>query len=371
MEKDDIIIRKAIVHILDYHKGHLGLSETMLEPTEDLNDFIRGHIYRLMSSDDMKKCRFNEENSPIYSMIETFDEASEEDFKSVSGKVAELIFEVMCDSGEIPSADFVMASFQVESTVHLAFLKMNYKENYIHREVEREIAIPKKNSLDTDEDTAENTYEAELEDEEETTEIVKQNEIIKQRIILPSESSRLTEAVIINLKTMEVRLVEKKYEVLGEKINYLSEKVLYCHADLPAKKKLNILTKAIQDINNKYDDRDIQSKMEAKSILQQEFVENQEFNVNDIGDKIFGNHTAMKQDFDEVLERYDMQYDTFTVANESTVKKLEKQVLVTDTGIEIKIPMEEYNTKSNVEVIEEPGGAKTIIIKNIENLTLK
>lgn len=357
MQKDDIIIRKAIVHILDYHKGHLGLSETMLEPNEDLNDFIRGHIYRLMSSDDMKKCRFNEENSPIYSMLETFDENEEEEFKSVSGKVAELIFEVMCDSGEIPSADFVMASFQVESTVHLAFLKMNYKENYIHREVEREIVVLK------DEDI--------YEEGEEATEIIKQNDIIKQRIILPSETSRLSEAVIINLKTMEVRLVEKKYEVLGEKINYLSEKVLYCHADLPAKKKLNILTKAIQDINNKYDDRDIQSKMEAKSILQQEFVENQEFNVSDIGDKIFGNHTAMKQDFDEVLERYDMQYDTFTVANESTVKKLEKQVLITDTGIEIKIPMEEYNTKSNVEVIEEPGGGKTIIIKNIENLTLK
>ncbi len=336
MERDDIIIRKGIVHILDYHKGQLGLSGNMLDPGPDLNDFLRGHIYRLMSSDDMKKCRFNEENSPIFSMLETFDEGDEGDFISVSSKIAELIFEVMCDSGEIPSADLVMVSFQVESTIHLALLKMNYKENYIHSQNED-------NSTD----------------------------IVKQRIILPSETSRLSEAVIINLKTMEIRLVEKKYEVFGEKLNYLSEKVLYCHADLPAKKKLNILTKAIQDINNKYDDRDIQSKMEAKSILQQEFVENQEFNVNEIGDKIFGNHTAMKQDFDEVLERYDMQYDTFTVANESTVRKLEKQVLITDTGIEIKIPMEEYNTKSNVEVIEEPSGGKTIIIKNIENLTLK
>jgi hypothetical protein len=213
---------------------------------------------------------------------------------------------------------------------------MNYKENFIH------------NAL------AEN-----------------QNDIIKQRIILPADSSRLTEAAVINLKTMEVRLIEKKYEINGEKVNYLSERVLLCHADLPSKKKLNILTKAIQDINNKYDDKDINAKMEAKSILQQEFVENQEFNVNEIGDKIFGDHTEMKQDFDEVLEKYDMQYDTFTVANESTVKKLEKQVLLTDTGIEIKIPMEEYNSKSNVEVIEEPGGIKTIVIKNIENITLK
>lgn len=336
MQKDDIIIRKGIVHILDFERGHLGLSEHMLDLGPDLNDYIRGHIFKLMSSDDMKKCRFNEENSPIYSMLETFDEDAEEDFIAASGKVAQMIFDVMCDSGEIPSADLCVASFQVESTVHLAFLKMNYKENFIHRQTEEN-----------------------------------QNDIIKQRIILPSDGSRLTEAVIVNLKTMDVRLVEKKYEVRGEKINYLSELVFYCHTDLPSKKKLNILTKAIQDINNKFDDRDIESKMEAKSILQKEFVENQQFNVEEIGDKIFGDHPAMKQEFDETLERYDMQFDTFTVANESTVKKLEKQVLVTDKGIEIKIPMEEYNCKTNVEVIEEPGGRKTIVIKNIENLTLK
>lgn len=336
MQKDDIIIRKAIVHILDYQKGYLGLSDSLLELGPDLNDFIRGHIYKLISSDDMKKCKFDEENSPIYAMLETFEEDNEEEYVSVSKKIAECIFDVMCDSGQIPSADFVMASFQVESTVHLALLKMNYKENFIHTQ-------PDEN----------------------------QNDIIKERIILPPESSRLSEAAVINLKTMEIRLIEKRYEINGEKVNYLSEKVFFCHADLPAKKKLNILTKAIQDINNKYDDRDINAKMEAKSILQQEFVENQEFNVNEIGDKIFGNHAEMKQDYDEVLERYDMQYDTFTVANESTVKKLEKQVLLTDTGIEITIPMEEYNSKSNVEVIEEPGGGKTIVIKNIENLTLK
>lgn len=71
------------------------------------------------------------------------------------------------------------------------------------------------------------------------------------------------------------------------------------------------------------------------------------------------------------IERYDMQYDTFTVAKENTVKKLEYQMLETDTGIEIKIPMEEYNTKDNVEIIEEPGGGSTIIIKNIENVKIK
>lgn len=66
-----------------------------------------------------------------------------------------------------------------------------------------------------------------------------------------------------------------------------------------------------------------------------------------------------------------MQYDTFTVAKENTVKRLEYQMLETDTGIEIKIPMEEYNMKDNVEIIEESGGGSTIIIKNIESVKIK
>ncbi len=46
-------------------------------------------------------------------------------------------------------------------------------------------------------------------------------------------------------------------------------------------------------------------------------------------------------------------------------------MLETDTGIEIKIPMEEYNMKDNVEIIEESGGGSTIIIKNIESVKIK
>ena len=47
-----------------------------------------------------------------------------------------------------------------------------------------------------------------------------------------------------------------------------------------------------------------------------------------------------------------MQYDTFTVAKENTVKRLEYQMLETDTGIEIKIPMEEYNMKDRVKLFQ-------------------
>ena len=74
MEKDEIIIRNAIIHILDTSVGMPVLSDTVLELSPDLNDFIRNHVYRLASGDDLKKCQFNEEDSYIFSLLKNFSE---------------------------------------------------------------------------------------------------------------------------------------------------------------------------------------------------------------------------------------------------------------------------------------------------------
>ena len=46
-------------------------------------------------------------------------------------------------------------------------------------------------------------------------------------------------------------------------------------------------------------------------------------------------------------------------------------MIETDAGIEIKIPMDEYDLKQNVEIVEEPGGGSMIIVKNIEQVKVK
>lgn len=72
----------------------------------------------------------------------------------------------------------------------------------------------------------------------------------------------------------------------------------------------------------------------------------------------FGNHQGKKQEFDEKIERYDMQYDTFTVAKENTVKKLEYQMLETDTGSRLRFRWKSIIQKITVEIIESHGGRK-------------
>ncbi len=375
--KDDIVIRKAILHILDTTHGECILSNTILDPGPDLHDFIRNHIYKIVSSDDTKNCEFDPEYSPIYSILETWDESDETSFIETSQAIANKLYIAMGEGLDIPAADLLFVTFQAEGTIYLALLKMNYKDSYTH-----EVTIDSSYELHKTVDAEDNIIPASASDEDvantmdnitDTTSDtpVINTGIIKTHSLLPSATSRIPEAVIINLSDYHIKLLEKRYEINGEKAFYLSENFLVCRTSIPPKKKLNILTRVINNISNKYDGADLKTKMDTKSALQKEYVDRQSFDVEEIGNKLFGKSPEKKSEFDEKMEQYDLQYDNFTVTNESTVKKLEKQVMVTDSGIEISIPMETYNKLANFEVQTDVTGKSTIIIRNIDNLVLK
>ena len=372
--KDDIVIRKAILHILDTSRGKCILSNTLLNPGPDLHDFIRNHIYKIVSSDDTKNCEFDPEYSPIYSILETWDESDETSFIETSQAIANKLYVAMGEGLDIPAADLLFVTFQAEGTIYLALLKMNYKESYTHEVTVDSSYELRHTDSDKDSDSSltdsvddiDDTIEAETSDDP-----VINTEIVKTHSLLPSATSRIPEAVVINLSDYHIKLLEKRYEINGEKAYYLSENFLVCHTSIPPKKKLNILTRVINNISNKYDGADLKTKMDTKSALQKEYVDNKSFDVEEIGNKLFGKSPEKKSEFDEKMEQYDLQYDNFIVANESTVKKLEKQVMVTDSGIEISIPMETYNKLANFEVQTDVTGKSTIIIRNIDNLVLK
>lgn len=371
--KDDIVIRKAILHILDTNRGECILSNTLLDPGPDLHDFIRNHIYKIVSSDDTKNCEFNPEASPVYSILETWDESDETSFIETSQAIANKLYVAMGEGLDIPAADLLFVTFQAEGTIYLALLKMNYKESYTHEvtvntpyELHQNILNEEKNTDFTDT----NSTEENIDNTNDDIPVINTG-IVKSKALLPSATSRIPEAVIINLSDYHIKLLEKRYEINGEKAYYLSENFLVCHTSIPPKKKLNILTRVINNISNKYDGADLKTKMDTKSALQKEYVDRKSFNVEEIGNKLFGKSPEKKSEFDEKMEQYDLQYDNFTVANENTVKKLEKQVMVTDSGIEISIPMETYNKLANFEVQTDVTGKSTIIIRNIDNLVLK
>lgn len=336
MEKDEIIIRNAIIHILDSSVGMPVLSDTVLELGPDLNDFIREHIYRIASGDDLKQCQFDEEDSFVYSFLKEY---KEENLIPFSQQLSTQLYTIMNQNIAIPSADFLVASYQYNSELHLALLKLNYKETFIHL---------------TGESDGYNS-----------------NDIIKYKATLPSGSTKLSEAVLIHLSDLSLEVIEKKYDINGVKTNYLSELFLQCRAKLSSKSKLNIVTKAVEQINNKYYEENFDKHMEAKSIIQNELVEEGSLNIESIGEKIYGDQPEIKEEFTEKLEKYNIHKEEVTPQNKQTIRKLEKQFLTTDSGIEINIPMEEYKNPNRIEFLTNEDGTISVLIKNINHISTK
>ncbi|MBO5197716.1 MAG: nucleoid-associated protein [Lachnospiraceae bacterium] len=343
MERDDIIIRNAVVHILDSYVGMPVLSDALLELSPDLNDFLRDHIYRIASGDDLKKCSFQTGESAVYQMLADFNE---ENLLPVSRQIAEYLYSIMNSNIEIPAADLLIVTYQALGERYLALLKMNYKEFYVH------YTLPA--NQDDPDGISGNC-----------------NDIIKQTAALPASSSKLSEAALINLSDYAVALIEKKYDVNGVKTNYFSQMFLQCQTSLSSKAKLDIVTKAVNQIHQKYYEDDFDKKMEAKSIIHSDIEEQGAIEIETIGERLFGTEPEIKEEFTEKLEKYNLVKEEVKPQNKQTTKKFEKQFLVTDTGIEINIPMEQYNNKQNLEFITNPDGTISVLIKNINRLTAK
>ena len=292
---DGIIIRKAILHVLDNGNRGIVLSNSLLNLRDEQMDFIHNLIGKIHGNDNSKHGKFNPETSFIYKLIQDMNEEQEESFIDTSQEIAKLLFSCISNAEDVPSGDLLVLTYRFEGGKYLALLKLNYKSSY--------------------------------------TQLINQSEdgvvtsLIRNTTLLPSASTRPTEAAIIKLSDLSIRLVEKKYNVDGTKVNYFSESFLGCNTELASKKKLNLLDRIIRSVTTKYYDG-ITSQMDAKSALLKDYMEDKEIDIEGVGAKLFGRSPEMKSEYDEKIESYDMQNDYIKIENDTTVKKLEKMIIV-------------------------------------------
>ena len=255
MVKEEIRIKKAIVHILDSTIGMPVLSDAALDFGSEFADFLREHIAKISSGDDGKSCQFYKEESEVYRMLTQY---SDDFFVDVSKDMADFLYSIMNSNIDIPPADLIVVRFRHGEEEYLGLLKMNYKSLYTHRTLASE--------------EGGNT-----------------NEIIRHKSILPPESQRLSEAAIIGLSDLSVQVVERKYDVNGEKTNYFSYLFLKCSGRMSHKSKLSIVTKAVEAVQKDgYGDLgQYEAQMKAKRIIQEELEEKGGFVVEEIAEKIF------------------------------------------------------------------------------------
>lgn len=335
--KNSIVIRNAIIHVLDSSSGRLSLSDEALELTPDINDFLRHHIEKTICNDALKTITCFADDSTAFQLLTGF---SEENMAGTSRELSAMLFDIMCSSEDIPPADLAFVTYQSSGRQYLAILKLNYKETFSHN-------ITGGSTSGT------------------------QTSLVKTLASLPA-GTKLTEAVIVDLADKGLQILEKKYTVNGEKVNYLSERFLQCNTSLSEKTKFTAMNSIIDSINRKHFCEDVNRQLEPYRVIRRELEDNgQKFAIKDIGQRLYGTSPELMKEFMDKAEKHHIYDETFINTYETADKTLEKRHIITEDGIEIIIPEELLEDTSKIEIQPERDGTSSIHIKYVCRMKIK
>ena len=309
---DEIILKNAVLHILDNNINMPVLSNRELEIDSESSDFLSKHILKIIGDPDIKHAKFISESNSIQGLFENILNNPGE-FLKVSCDLANRLFNIMLKNVDIVPADVIFCLFTQNEQKYFCILKLNYKSGFTHY--------------------VQNSDNGNL------------NSIIKHRTILPSEAQKVEESAFICLEDMSIRLIEKEYDIDGKKDFYLSKLFLGCKSDLSNNAKLKIINKVTNKINKKYFDEDFDHMAKMKMAISESLEENSVFKVQQLAEEIFVNNIDIQNEYISEVQKAGLTEEDVMIPEALAEKKYKTHRIKTDTGIEINFPLNYYNNK--------------------------
>ncbi|MCX8129497.1 MAG: nucleoid-associated protein [Clostridia bacterium] len=334
-EEINITIKNLIVHILDNNLHMPVISDQEHPEDEEIDEFVKKHILKILKDENLKTARFIGENNKMRELSESIA-MNNSQFKPVTDEIAVELFGIMQKHVDIPSADLLCTFFELDAAPHLAVLKFNYKPSYIHYV--------------------------------QTLQAGRVNSIVKQKTSLPTEGQKVEECAIINLFSLDIKLIEKKYEINGEKEFYFSTLFLNCTSDLSSKEKVKLFKKATESFNKQYFEEDFSKTIEIRQAVTESLDQNAVVDVVEVAENVFRQNPELKQTYVEYVEKAGLRDKTFEVSESVADKSFRRQRIKTDTGIEINLPIEYYKDNDKLEFINNVDGTISIVIKNVARI---
>ncbi len=333
MNAEHILIKHAILHILDPGIDYPVISDKTLELDVETGAYLATHVARILSSSETKACSFRSDDVPFYRDI---CELSGSTFLETSKVLAGRLFGWMRQHVDIPPADVVFLWAETEGAQYFVMLKMNFRLQFMHAVLQEENHV--------------------------------ENRIVPLRTVLPPVSGKVDEAVVVCMDDLSVRVLEKAYEINGEKSFYLSNLYLGCDWDHSPARKMDILTKTAKKMGEKYAKQPVAEAMDFKKAVTEVYEETGEVSVSAVLDSVYQHRDDIKREFHAELEKQQMTEPVVRVPEAVMNKKLARQMLKTDTGIEISIPLDQYRAGNAVEFINHADGTVSILIKNVNRV---
>ncbi len=335
METENISVKRAILHTLDtVGRDGLQLSSDCLEVTTELQNFIRKHVEHIVKSDTAHKCHFPDRTSDIWKWTAGI---SADRFVEYTSDAARKLYEYMEPIEEIPPADLLFALMAESGLEYLAILKLDYKRGYTH--------------------------------------FIKKDEaggMVRFRVnprLLPSPSTRLTDAAVIPLGSDTADVIEKPRKVNGSLVRYFSSVFLETEPEKSNIEQISAVTKAISAITdmNAGEDSPVR-KLAARSAINAVLNDTGKFDIGQIASAVFDAQDSRSiNDFSERIEAAGLDMEsTIDIQEDGLFRRFSVHKIKARNGVVIQIPDEVFTEEGLFEASSAPDGTVTVTLKGLE-----
>ena len=185
-------------------------------------------------------------------------------------------------------------------------------------------------------------------------------------MILPGPSPKVNEYFYLNLNDNQAQVSDFECYIDGLKQNYLADQIL----KLDFKPSEAVTVKAIDDsvvetIKHCYEEQAPQKIMEYKTIVADQVKEKGQIIVPELEEAVFKDNEQAAVLYQEVAEQQQIPKIPVYVSKKTERKLGKKQKLVTDSGIELLVPLELLKDESILEYHQNDDGKMSILIKEI------
>ncbi len=328
----NIIIHKAIIHILDMSITSPILSELPLEIDDDTFEYITKQITKVAFLPTNKKYNLSN-NTENCELLMSFDKNN---FEQITQNLSKNIYEIYRRCTNVESFDLMYCLYETEGVMKLCMLLLDHKDSYIHK-------------ID------------ELDDKR----LIR---IVKYKSTLPNISQKSDESFIYEIDNNILFINEKKHELEEEKITLLSHFVFNLPFTLSPKDTYEIIDKTSKKMVKEYFDNDIEKKIDVKKEIVDSFNSKGTIDLSKITDNVFEADTVVKERYTEELKNSGIKENTVKLDYKLDKKINKKQRIKTEEGIEILIPVEYLDNTDKISFNTNEDGTVNIIMKSLNNV---
>ncbi len=328
----NIIIHKAIAHVLDMSITSPIISELPLEIDDDTFEYIVKQITKIAFLPSSKKYTLSN-NSESCQLLMSFNNSN---FEAITQTLTKNIFEAMKNCTNANSSDLLYCLYETEGVKKLCMLKLDYKDSFIHKI-----------------------------DEIDEKRLVR---ILKYKSTLPNISQKPEESFIYEIDNNTLFINEKRYEIEEEKAAIFSNFIFNLPFTLSPKDTYDTIEKVSKRMVKEYFDNDIEKKINIKKEIADSFNSKGTVDLNKITDTVFESDSIVKERYNEELKSSGIKEDTVKLDYKLDKKINKKQRIKTEEGIEILIPVEYLDDTDKISFNTNEDGTVNIIMKSLNNV---